>query len=81
MCDIPTFAVQVDYAAENTNALDATRYMISERFLPVIPRTHKEALLFDVRTLLTDDEAAECAKALGEYFDKLAHTEAEAVKS
>ncbi len=71
MCDIPTFAVQVTFTREDANALDASRLMISQRFVPVIPRIHKEALLFDARTLLNDAEVAECAKALGEYFATL----------
>ena len=66
MCDIATWCVQVSF--RQGNALDCDRHLVSERALPVIGRLKKEALLFDARTVLSDEEVGEIATALGEYF-------------
>lgn len=76
MCDIDTFAVRVEFL--RGNALDCERALIREREVPVIGRIKKEALLFDVRTLVEDAEAAEIADALAAYFAQVAPPSGEA---
>lgn len=66
MCDIATSCVQVTFLKGTALACD--RHLISQRQLPVIGRLKKEALLFDARTLTCEDEYAEIATALSEYF-------------
>ncbi|MDO4182293.1 MAG: L-seryl-tRNA(Sec) selenium transferase [Coriobacteriia bacterium] len=69
-CDIPTYAVEVRFL--QGSALDADRMLVSQRDVPVVGRLKKDALLFDVRTLLNADEYKEVALALADYFAGLA---------
>ena len=66
MCDIPTFAVRVVFTDDVLEACN--NYLISERKVPVIGRIHKNALLFDARTILNEDEMTEIRNALSEFF-------------
>ena len=67
MCDIPTLAVRVTFQAGD--ALDCERALIRHRSMPIIGRIKKDALLFDVRTLVHDDETAAIARGLADYFE------------
>jgi L-seryl-tRNA(Ser) seleniumtransferase len=69
MYDLPSFAVRIDF--RQGNAQDCERHLVTGREVPVIPRIKKEMLLCDVRTLTEDEEIAEVASALVEYFDRL----------
>ncbi|WP_080797288.1 L-seryl-tRNA(Sec) selenium transferase [Arabiibacter massiliensis] len=68
MCDIPTFAVRVEFACGD--ALSCERHLVSGRAMPVVGRIKKEALLLDARTVLDGDEMAEIAAGLAEYFEE-----------
>lgn len=70
MCDIDTFAVRVEFL--RGGALDCERALVRGRDVPVIGRIKKEALLFDVRTLVDGAEADEIADALAAYFAQVA---------
>lgn len=70
MCNIDTFAVRVEFS--RGDALDCERALVRERDVPVIGRIKKEALLFDVRTLVEDAEIIEIADALAAYFARVA---------
>lgn len=67
MCDIPTLAVRVSF--RKGNALDCDRSLVSHRSMPIIGRLKKDALLFDVRTLVHDDEIDAIASGLADYFE------------
>lgn len=67
MCDIPTLAVRVSF--RKGNALDCDRSLVSHRSTPIIGRLKKDALLFDVRTLVHDDEVDAIAAGLAAYFE------------
>ena len=67
MCDIPTLAVRVSF--RKGNALDCDRCLVSHRSMPIIGRLKKDALLFDVRTLVHDDEIDAIASGLADYFE------------
>lgn len=69
MCDIPSFAVRVTYL--HGDALSCERYLVTQREIPVVARIKKEALLFDARTILNEDEIGEIAQALCAYFTSL----------
>jgi L-seryl-tRNA(Ser) seleniumtransferase len=69
MCDIPSFAVRIDF--RQGSAQDCERYLITGREVPIIPRIKKEALLCDVRTLVKSEEIEEIVSALEEYFGTL----------
>jgi L-seryl-tRNA(Ser) seleniumtransferase len=69
MCDIPSFAVRVEF--RRGSARECERYLIAGREVPVIPRLKKEALLCDTRTLAGEDEITEIVSAFEEYFGRL----------
>ncbi len=69
MCDIPTTVVALDLA--RSSALDCERYLVSEHEPPIVARIKNERLLFDARTLLSDDEALEVAEGVASYFSQL----------
>ncbi|RDB62276.1 L-seryl-tRNA(Sec) selenium transferase [Gordonibacter sp. 28C] len=70
MCDIPTFCVRVTFL--RGDALGCERHLVSERAVPVVGRLKKDALLLDARTVLGEDEMAEIAAGLAEYFAEVA---------
>lgn len=76
MCDIDTLAVRVEFL--RGGALACERMLVRERDVPVIGRIKKEALLFDVRTLVEDAEITEIAEALAAYFARVAPDDAAA---
>ena len=65
MCDIPTYAVRFTC---NASIETLHRYLISERDVPIVGRIKDNALLFDVRTLLSQEEHTEIAQALSDFF-------------
>lgn len=65
MCDIDTWAVAVAFA--RGSAQDCQRHMVSGRELPVVGRISHEALLLDLRTLLSEQEEDEAVRAVAEY--------------
>ena len=67
MCDIPTRAVRVEFL--RGSALECERALIQHRKTPIIGRIKKDALLFDVRTLIDDEEIDMIAQALAEYLE------------
>lgn len=67
MCDIPTLAVRVSF--RKGNALECDRSLVSHRSMPIIGRLKKDALLFDIRTLVRDDEIDAIASGLADYFE------------
>ena len=44
---------------------------MSEHEPPIVARIKNERLLFDARTLLSDDEALEVAQGVASYFSRL----------
>lgn len=68
MCDIPTLAVRVSF--DRGSALDCERALIVHRKTPIVGRIKKDALLFDVRTLVHDDEIDAIAQGLSRYFEE-----------
>ena len=74
MCDIDTLAVRVEFL--RGGALACERMLVRGRDVPVIGRIKKEALLFDVRTLVEDAEIVEIAEALAAYFSRVAPDDA-----
>lgn len=69
MCDIPTYAVEVQF--ERGCAQDCDRHLVQECPVPVIARINHEALMFDARTLIHDDELKLVAASLASYFETL----------
>ena len=69
MCDIDSWAVAISF--KQGSVADCQRHMISNRTLPVIGRVSHDKLFLEVRTLLSEQEADECATALEEYFKTL----------
>ncbi|MDO4289802.1 MAG: L-seryl-tRNA(Sec) selenium transferase [Eggerthellaceae bacterium] len=69
MRDIDTFAVQLEF--KRGGAQDCEEYLIRKNDVPIIARIHQEALLFDARTILNDDEIDEIARACAAYFEQL----------
>ena len=69
MCDIPTFAVEVQLA--RGNAQDCSRHLVQNCPIPIIARISRETLLFDARTLIADDELRLVAAGIASYFEAL----------
>ncbi|MEG2476801.1 L-seryl-tRNA(Sec) selenium transferase [Gordonibacter sp.] len=67
MCDIPTWAVRVEFL--RGDALSCERYLVSEREVPVVGRIKRDALLLDARTIL-EGEGDEIARAVASYFEE-----------
>lgn len=66
MFDIPSTAVEIEF--RTGNAQDCMAYLVQKAPVPVIGRISHEKLLFDVRTLVNEDEQREIAEALAAYF-------------
>ncbi len=69
MCDIPTCALKVSFAAGN--AQDCGRYLVQKCPTPIIARIVHEALVCDARTLDTS-ELEIVADGFARYFESLA---------
>lgn len=67
MCDIDTYVVSLDFKQGSAQACE--NYLISENSTPIIARIKNDALLFDARTLLNEQEYNEIAEALTSYFE------------
>lgn len=68
-CDIPSTAVAVTFI--QGNALDCEQYLVQQTPNPIIARVKHDQLLFDARTVLSDDEMHEIAQGLMSYFSSL----------
>ena len=75
MHDIDTFAVRV--APAHATAQACEEFLVKRNPVPVIARIKQEALLFDVRTLLSDGELDEVACALAACFSQEVATDGE----
>ena len=71
MCDIPTYALRLRFAEGQGNAQDCARFLVQEAPVAVVARIRDEALLFDARTVLDDEEAQVIALGVALYFEKL----------
>ena len=69
MCDIPTFAVQTEFA--RGGAQDCETYLVQKNAVAIVARIQHGALLFDARTLLPG-EIGEIATGMARYFDYVA---------
>jgi L-seryl-tRNA(Ser) seleniumtransferase len=65
MTEIATFVVSVEFLQGSARSCEG--FLINQRSVPVISRIKKDALLFDVRTLIDDSEITEIALALKDY--------------
>ena len=72
MCDIPTFALRVRFT--RGSAQDCERFLVQDAPVTVVARIHDEAVLFDARTILDDEEIGAVAVGLALYFDQLANS-------
>ena len=68
MHDIDTFVVRVAPTCGSAQACEA--FLVKQNPVPIVARIRQEALLFDARTLLSDDELDEIARALAAYFSQ-----------
>lgn len=68
MRDIPTFAVRLNFV--RGNAQDCERFLVQECPVPIVGRIKQESLFFDVRTLLSRQEADEISQQLIRYFQE-----------
>lgn len=68
MCDIPTYAVRVSF--QEGSAQSCEEYLVRRNEIPIIARIKQEALLFDVRTLVDDEEPGIIAKGIARYFQQ-----------
>ena len=66
MRDIPTFAVQLTFG--QGSAQECEEHLVKRNQVPVVGRIKQETLLFDVRTILGNDENDEIVRALTAYF-------------
>lgn len=66
VCELPSKAVAVQPATGNLQALEA--HLAARPAMPIIARKSNDYLLFDVRTLRSQDELSEIAMGLKEYF-------------
>ncbi len=70
MCDIATYALRVRFI--KGNAQDCERFLVQEAPVSVVARIHDEAVLFDARTILDNEEIMAVAVGLALYFDQRA---------
>jgi len=70
MCDIPTYAVRLRF--KRGNAQDCERFLVQEAPVTVVARIRDEAVLFDARTVLDDDEINVIAVGVALYFESIA---------
>lgn len=69
MSNIPSYVVRIKFL--RGNAQKCEEYLIKERSIPIIPRIKKEAILCDVRTLMSEEDLFEIVAAFKEYFATL----------
>ena len=70
MCDIATYALRVRFI--KGNAQDCERFLVQEAPVSVVARIHDEAVLFDARTILDNEEIMAVAVGIALYFDQRA---------
>lgn len=68
-CDIPTFAVEVDF--HKGNAQDCEEFMIKQLPVPIVGRIRQEKVLFDARTVLDEGEIGCIAEGLAAYLEQV----------
>ena len=69
LCEIATSCLQVSF--KQGTALECSRFLAQQLPTPIICRTKNEALLFDVRTLLNEEQHQAIAAGLQAYFSTL----------
>ncbi len=69
MHDIDTYVVQVSFL--KGNAQECEEYLVRKNSTPIIARIKQENILFDTRTLISDEEADGIADGLVAYFASL----------
>ena len=67
MCDIPTYAVEVQFL--RGNAQDCGRHLVQDCPIPIIARINHDNILCDARTLTGEDELRLVAAGLASYFE------------
>lgn len=66
MYDIPSYAVEL--APNGWDAQECASFLSQKNHTPIVARINHENLLFDVRTLLGEEEQSEIAEALKSYL-------------
>ena len=69
MCDIPTFAVKVEF--ERGSAQACERHLVQQCPVPIIARVSHETVLLDARTLTDEDELKLVAAGIASYFEAM----------
>ena len=69
MCDIPTYALRMRFL--KGSAHDCDRFLVQQAPITVVARLRDEALLFDARTILDDEEISAIAVGVALYFEAL----------
>ena len=69
MCDIPTYAVEMRFV--RGDAQDCASHLARKCPIPIVGRINHEALLFDTRTLASEDELKLVAGGVASYFETL----------
>lgn len=68
-CEIPSAAVAIRF--NQGSALDCEQYLVQQTPNPIIARVKHDQLLFDARTVLSDEEMKEIAQGMKRYFASL----------
>ena len=66
MLDIPTYCVEAIFKGKS-NAQECMEYLVQKRRIPVIGRITHQKLLFDVRTLIDENDLNEIVSGMSEY--------------
>ncbi len=69
MHDIDTYVVQVSFLKGNAQTCE--EYLVRKNTTPIIARIKQENILFDTRTLISEEEPDEIADGLAAYFASL----------
>lgn len=69
MLDIPSWGVTIEPL--KGSAQECASYLVKQRPIPIVARIKQEKIIFNARTLLSENEMDEIALALCEYFKTL----------
>jgi L-seryl-tRNA(Ser) seleniumtransferase len=69
MCDIPTFALEVEFLQGDAQSCD--EYLVRRCATPIVARVKQDRLLCDLRTVLGAEERATIAQGILDYFASL----------